>query len=345
MLHYFIIFFSIFIIATGCTTNGLKTDNAQLSENPSIVWPPSPQKPRIKFIRSISNSNDLERNKPWFKNVINSLFGKEDADNSMLRPLGVFVQYGKIYVTDPGLFLVHIFDLKEQIYLQIEKAEKDDLVSPIGICVDANEEIFLSDSFLKRVIVLDKNGKYLRDIGSPELFTRPTGIALSKDRVYVVDTLSHQLLVFSKNNGNLLFRIGKNGSANGEFHYPTHIFISKNNLIYVTDSLNFRVQVFDTDGNFLSSFGKAGDAPGNFSKPKGIAIDSEDHIYIADSQFDNVQIFDQSGKLLLVFGSSGSSKGKMSLPAGIFIDDKDLIYVVDSYNRRIQIFQYLKDDK
>ena len=345
MLNYFIILFSIFIIVTGCATNGRQIDNAQLTENPSIVWPPSPQKPRIKLIRIISGAHDMDIKKSWLKSVVTSLFGKEESESNMLRPLGIFVQYGKIYVTDPGMFLVHIFDLKEQKYFQIEKANKDDLVSPIGIAVDANEEIFLSDSFLKRVIVLDKNGEYLRDIGSPELFARPTGVALNKDRVYIIDTLAHQLLVFSKKNGNLLFRIGKNGSANGEFHYPTHIFIGNNNLIYVTDSLNFRVQVFDTDGNFLSSFGKAGDAPGNFSKPKGIAVDSEDHIYIADSEFDNVQIFDQSGKLLLVFGSSGSSHGKMSLPAGIFIDDKDQIYVVDSYNRRIQIFQYLKADK
>jgi DNA-binding beta-propeller fold protein YncE len=323
--------------------NEIKTD-AQLSTDPSLlVWPPPPQKPRIKFIRSISSSFDTGTKKTWVKSVINSLFGKEEAEDNMLRPTSIFVQYGKIYVTDPGLFLVHIFDLKEYKYFQIEKAKKDALVSPIGIAVDTNEELFLSDSILKRVIVLDKNGEYLRDIGSPELFVRPTGVALNEDKVFVVDTLSHQVLVFSKKDGNLLFRIGKNGTGDGEFHYPTYIFISKDQLIYVTDSLNFRIQIFDIFGNFLSSFGKAGDVPGNFSKPKGIAVDSEGHIYIADSQFDNVQIFDRNGTLLLVFGSSGSSQGKMSLPAGIFIDDKDQIYVADSYNRRIQIFQYLKD--
>lgn len=350
MIKHFIvlcnILFIIVIVSTGCATSELNSQSMQLTDDHLVpVWPPSPQKPRIKFIRTISGSHDMGTKITWFKKAIDSILGKEEMEDKMLRPYGVCAYSDRIYVTDPGLFLVHVFDLSEKIYFEIKDVQGEELLSPLGIAVDSNGEIFLSDSVLKRVFALDKNGKYLREIGSADLFIRPTGIAVNEDKVYVIDTHRHQILVFSKKDGHLLFRIGKNGTGKGEFHYPTHIFIGKDRLIYITDSLNFRVQIFDRDGNFLSSFGKLGDTLGDFSKPKGIAVDSEGYIYVADSQFDNVQIFDKNGELLLVFGSSGSGKGKMSLPSGVFIDEQDRIYVADSYNRRIQIFQYLKDTK
>ena len=235
-----------------------------------------------------------------------------------------------------SIFLI----LTKKKYRRIGDAGGKELVSPLGVAVDTNGEVFITDSILKRVFEFNGSGTFLREIGADDLFLRPTGIAVDKNRVYVVDTLGHQVLVFSKKEGTLLFRIGRNGTQNGDFNYPTHIFVSRNK-IYVTDSLNFRIQIFDVNGTFLRSFGRLGDAMGDFSKPKGVAVDSEDHIYVVDSQFDNIQIFDPTGKLLLVLGSTGRSLGKLLLPAGIFIDSQDRIYVADSYNKRIQIFQYL----
>lgn len=260
----------------------------------------------------------------------------------MLRPHGIYVHDDKIYVTDPGLFLVHIFDQKRKNYSQIVDAKNQHLISPIGIVVDTDGKIYVSDSYLRKIFIYNAEGRFLREIGSNNLFKRPTGLGLYKNRLYVVDTLDSRIMVFSKDSGEFLFSFGQNGTGVGEFHYPTHIFIDKNGYIYITDSLNFRVQIFDSNGNVISSFGKHGDAIGNFSKPKGIAVDSEGHIYVADSDFDVVQIFDIKGTLLLIFGGTGVKKGLFLIPAGIFIDKNDYIYVADSYNNRIQIFKYIK---
>ena len=86
----------------------------------------------------------------------------------MLRPYDVYADSEKIYVTDPGLFLIHVFDLKKKRYFQIKKVKDIDLISPIGMAVDKNGEIFISDSVLKRVFVLNNEGKYLREIGWQE---------------------------------------------------------------------------------------------------------------------------------------------------------------------------------
>lgn len=340
-----ILFICLFLscLITGCSTTPQPGPGNEEAFQ-AIFWPPPPQKPRISYVTSISGPADIMGKKSWFRTAIDIVFGSGDEELRMLRPYGIFVASGRIYVTDPGIPLVHICDMKERSYSYIFNADKDNLASPIGIAVEKNGIIYVSDSVLRRVLVFSSNGKYLRDIGSHNVFMRPAGIAADNDRIYVVDTHAHKVFVFRKDDGKLLFDIGRHGTEKGNFHYPTNIFIAKDGLLYITDSLNFRIQILDRDGNFLSTFGKLGNASGNLSKPKGIAVDSDGHIYVADAHFDNIQIFDAKGTLLLSFGKTGSRKGDMILPAGIYIDEKDKIYVADSYNRRIQVFQYLKEN-
>ena len=330
-------------LSLGCAAPELRTSTLEAKiSNTALVWPPQPQTPRIQFVKSISGPSDIGAEKSWFKKAVDTIFGKDEIEGIILRPYGVFTHKEKIYVTDPGIHVLHIFDIKNKRYLKIHNVKGEDLISPIGIAVDKNEEIYFSDSMLKKIFVLDKEGSFLRNIGSPEMFSRPTGIAVDEDRIYVADAHAHHVSAFAKKDGTFLFSFGKNGNGKGDFHYPTNIFIGKDNQIYITDSMNFRVQIFDRNGKFQKAFGKHGDGSGDFSKPKGIAVDSEGHIYVADADFDIVQIFDRDGKLLLAFGNSGVGEGEMFLPAGIYIDEDDRIYVADSYNGRIQIFQYLK---
>jgi len=332
------------ITSAGCSLSQSKLSSLD-TEIPvqNLFWPPPPQVPKVQHIKIIRSPGDIGIKQSWIEKALSILFGKEVDGKIILRPYGIYAESGRIYVTDPGMHILHVFDEKKKQYFMINTAKDTDLVSPIGVTVDMHGEIYLSDSILKRVFVFDKKGSCIREIGSPDSFTRPTGIALLGDRIYIVDTHSHRVLIYNKNNGDFLFSFGKNGTSHGDFNYPTHIFIGQDDLLYITDSMNFRVQVFDREGNFVSSFGKHGDGSGDFSKPKGIAVDSEGHIYVVDADFDVVQIFDRDGKLLLAFGSSGTEKGKLFLPAGVFIDEKDRIYVADSYNNRIQIFQYIKE--
>jgi DNA-binding beta-propeller fold protein YncE len=335
------------MFAESCITEWNKGIESEVtSSNQMLFWPSPPDTPRIQYLKSITVPADIGVRKSWFESTLDAVFGKEEAESGMmLRPYGVFADSHRIYVTDPGLNLLHVFDLKEKSYFQIEKAQEEMLISPIGVSTDKNGDIYVSDSFFRKVFVFDNRGKYLKKIGSSDLFVRPAGIAIYEARIYVVDTHSHQVFVLNRQDGNLLFRFGKNGQGQGEFNYPTNIFIGIDGLIYITDSMNFRIQIFDRDGKFLSSFGNPGDGPGDLSKPKGIAVDSDGNIYIADAHFDNVQIFDKSGRLLLIFGNTGRKNGEFILPAGVFIDERDRIYVADSYNKRIQIFQYLKEKK
>jgi sugar lactone lactonase YvrE len=328
----------------GCIHSGHTTFSSlvQSTEN-GPVWPSPPEKARIEYINSISGLADIEYKKTWLDAFINNIFGKENQTVLFLRPYGIFADLNRIYITDPGVHVLHILDLLGKEYFSIKGPPSSEFVSPIGVTVDENGTIYLTDSVLKKVFIFDKSGRYLKELGTSKVFSRPTGITNTDDRIYVVDTLDHRIKVFNRDTGNFLFSFGERGVKNGEFNYPTHICSDKDSFIYVSDSMNFRVQIFDKNGIFISSFGKQGDNMGNFASPKGIAVDPDGHIYVVDATFDNVQIFNRQGQLLLSFGKTGHGPGDMLLPSGIFIDSHGKIYVCDSYNDRIQIFQYLSD--
>ena len=61
----------------------------------------------------------------------------------MVRPCGVFTSREDIlYVADPGVQMVHVFDLKKRRYHQIKKFGKKDFISPIGIAMDGKNNLY-----------------------------------------------------------------------------------------------------------------------------------------------------------------------------------------------------------
>jgi DNA-binding beta-propeller fold protein YncE len=320
----------------------------QSEDNPSNktdaapwIWPPAPDKPRVKHLKTFITPQDLGVTKGFFARLWDFVAGEDTVDR-ILSPHGVVADgEGKVYVVDWGAGRVHYFNFDRKKYDQFGKTKDGELESPIGAALDADGLLYVSDSARRRVFVYSGT-KNKRVIGDDNLL-RPTGIAVNKNEklLYVVDTLGHRVDVFDLS-GNRVRSFGKRGGGQGEFNYPVHIALDAGGDVYVMDTLNFRVQIFDKEGKFLSQFGSNGTAIGAFMKPKGIAVDSEGHIWVSDGLRNSVQVFDRKGTLLLIFGKKGTGAGEFDIPAGLYIDSRDRLYVADSYNYRVQMFQYLK---
>jgi DNA-binding beta-propeller fold protein YncE len=331
------LFIAIVALAGGCATAPEPVD---------MVWPLAPEKPRIRYVGSISSLEDLGLS--GWTHMKELMFGAEPIER-LVKPYGVAVDSrGRLYVSDTGIRLVLVFDFSAS-----REAEKVELVGmkkpgrlgrPIGLAVDASDNLYVSDAVGRKVVVYGPDHEFVAAIGQYASLERPAGIAIDDERrrLYVVDVAAHDVKAYSLE-GEFLFSFGGRGLGDGQLNFPTNATVDESGRIYVVDSMNNRIVIFDSGGEFIDTFGQSGRVAGSFSRPKGIALDSDGHIYVVDAAFDNVQIFTKQGKLLLAFGEFGTGAGGFQLPADIHIDAGDTIYVSDQYNRRVQIFQYLKD--
>lgn len=304
----------------------------------TLVWPKSPAEPRIRYVRSFSGPHDLGISKSFFQRLMETLTGK--TEEYFIRPTGVAEREGVLYVADPGAQALWIFNLSERRFVKIHQAGKTSLVSPVAVAVRSDGAVFVADSWLKKIFLLDREGKLLQTLAEDGL-ERPAALVYDEAtaRLYVVDSAAHRIVAY--NGGKSVLAWGKRGSADGEFNYPTHLVLDQSGTLLVTDALNYRIQAFDREGKFLWKMGHHGDASGNLAAPKGVATDSQGHLYVVDALFDAVQIFERNGSLLLAFGGRGIQPGQLWIPAGIFINPQDRIYVADAYNQRVQIFDFV----
>jgi len=322
-----------------------KKKNVQTVEVPDLLMDGGR---KLSFERTFSDEHEVKPKRGFFTRVVDVVIGAPDY-KSLVRPYSITTDSkGRIIVTDPGARGVHIFDFGKQKYKFLSRRDKDKdkdpLVMPQCVAVDAQDNIYVTDSEAGKVFVYNADGKYQRAIGSLKggegIFKRPTGIAVDSaaQRIYVSDTLRHQIFMMDMQ-GSVLKKIGKPGTGNGEFNYPTELRLHGDELA-VVDAMNFRVQVLDRNGEYRYSIGNLDDKVGGMFRPKGVAFDSEGHLYVVDGSWSVVQVFNREGQLLYYFGQLGTAPGAFQLPTGLRIDEQNRIYVVDSFNQRVQVFHY-----
>lgn len=301
---------------------------------------------KLSWEHSFTSEREVNPNRGFWTKVVDVIAGEPNY-HFLVRPYSIATDSrGRIIVTDPGADGVHIFDFAQRKYKFIQRKgkSKDSMLAPQCVAVDAQDNIYVTDSEAGVIFVFEPNGKLLHTIGSLKggegYFKRPTGIAVDSaaQRIYVTDTLRDQVFMLDMQ-GTVLKTIGSTGQAEGEFNLPTELRLDGPNLM-VVDAMNFRVQAFDRSGTFKFAIGKIGDSAGAMFRPKAVSVDSEGDLYVVDALWGVVQVFNRQGELLYYFGSKGTHAGEFQLPAGLFIDHDDRVFVVDSFNRRVQIFHY-----
>lgn len=326
--------------------NNLKRSSKGSEKTPDLVWPLPPEKPRIRYLGSLTGSTDVQppKKKGWLTKLIN-----EEETRRVIglgRPAGIAIDSkGRIYVADTFRGAVFVFDLGAKTLDFIGADGRGKLANPYGIAIDNNDNVYVSDTKLKRVNVYDNSGNLtaaITKIGN-ETIVNPAGLAIDaeRNRLLIADSRGHKIFSADLSQLNRGASFGKRGEGDDEFNFPNSVAVDHQGRIYVADMLNFCVKVFDKDFKFLARIGEHGTGFGMFDRPKGVALDSQDHVYVVDSSFSNFQIFNGDGQLLLFVGGFGVEPGYFRLPSGIHIDGMNRIYVSDQVNSRVQIFQFL----
>lgn len=304
-------------------------------------WPPPPDTPRIGYIGSLVSDRDLKPGRTGGQGVADFLFGRKPVQG-MVRPVAVCIDGDRVFVADPGVRGVHVFDLDARRYKLWRPPESASaFTQPVGIARTPERRLLVADSVDGAILVFDDAGVFLGTLADG-LLQRPVGLAVHPrdGRIFVADPGAHLVLVLTPD-GEEIARVGGRGVEPGEFNFPTSVALDGAGRLFVSDSLNFRVQVFDTDLTPLRTIGSKGDMPGYFAQPKGLGIDGSGRLFVADAHFEAIQIFDEFGSLLMSFGREGAGPGEFWLPSGMNIDQRGWIWIADSYNQRVQVFHYV----
>ncbi len=283
-----------------------------------IFYPLPPDEPRVQFLTSLSDSRDVEKKRGGLQAF---LVGAEET-RPIVKPYGLDVWNGRIYVCDTMLAALVVLDLADRRFRYVQPAGAGRLSKPINIAIDRDGTKYVADADRSAVVILDAEDRYVGLLGGAGEM-KPTDVAVGADRLYVTDLQNHRVGVWDKAARRMLFTIPRpeDGREEARLFSPVNLALSADGRLFVSDLGAARVQEYDRDGRYLRSFGAPGSAPGQMIRPKGVDLDGEGRLYVVDAAAELLQVFDSSGDLLLFFGEPYGEEVLLGLPASVRVDE------------------------
>lgn len=282
-------------------------------------FPPSPDEPRIQFLTSFSSDLDIGRDSKF----VDFITGVPTAEKQLVKPYGLAMRDGRIFVCDTVAGVIQVFDLVKKRADYFTPKGDGRLQTPINIAFDKDGTRYVADNGRQQVLIYDKDGVFVAAIGTTGEMA-PCDVAVAGDRILIADLKAHCVRVYDKKERKPLFTIPRDPKATeGKLFSPANMAVDEKGRVFVSDIGGSVVQVYDSEGAPLRTIGKPGVGLGMFARPKGVAVDHTGITYVVDANeyTEFVQMFDPEGRLLMFFGKPGTSiYGELILPAGITID-------------------------
>ena len=209
-------------------------------------------------------------------------------------------------------------------------SEEGEFVSPQGLVLDAQGNLYVADSGNRRVQVFDPQGGFLTAIADAR-FAGPRYVALDEvGRIYVSDA-SESVHVFN-GRADPLQSFGQAGSLPSQFSEIAGLAVDAAGDLLVADNGNGRVQKFSLLSGLLFTFGDQGDQTELLERPEDIALDAEGNVYVSDAENGRIQKYGPGGTYLRSFSTE---VGELR---GIALDGQGYMYVSDGDAALIHIF-------
>jgi len=220
---------------------------------------------------------------------------------------------------------------------------------PHGLCVDRQDNIWVTDDKRHVVHKFNKTGELLMTVGAKDVpgldgthFNRPTDVAIGPNgEFYVTDGYGNRRVAKFSPSGQFLLDWGTAGDQPGQFETPHGITVDSRGRILVADRSNLRVQIFDGNGKFLGQWKSA-----DLGRPWDVFAAPDGLIYVVDggdlkpNPPDRGRILKLSldGKILEKFSSFGRADGQIYWGHSITVAPNRDIYVTDILGMRVQKF-------
>jgi sugar lactone lactonase YvrE len=188
---------------------------------------------------------------------------------------------------------------------------------PIGVAVDANDKIYVADTYNDRIRVIDKDGTTRTIAGG----------------------------------GQAGFVDSQNG-MDARFNTPCGIAVSRNGVLIIADTGNHRIRAIENDGSVrtIAGSGKRGSDDGflfssTFDEPVGIAVDTDGTIFVADSRGSRLRVcgwngfprvWTLAGEVASGFRDGERESARINHPMGIALANDGSILFTDNANKIVR---------
>ncbi len=273
------------------------------------------------------------------------------------KQVALDINNNRAYVVDDSLDAILAVDLVTGVRTIVSDATHGSGInfkSPMGIALDTNGDVYVTDNDWKALIKVDlKNTETLgnRDIvsggigtikGTGPLLANPVSVAIEGGNAYVVDRGLKALILSNLSNGNRTVAsgcpnsitacpgLGSRGSG-ADFEIPFGLVLNidgSNNRAFVTDIGRDELIEVNLNGGSGDRTTKAG----GFNNPLGIALDLvNNRVLVANSGDKKILAVDLDGGAVTAFSDGSTGSGTPFIkPLGLALDPiKNRLFVTD----------------
>jgi len=167
---------------------------------------------------------------------------------------------------------------------------------------------------------------------------QPVSLSVSGDRVYVLDTETCLVSVFTTG-GEYLFRFGGRGAGRGTFDRPVTLVAAPNGELLVLDVGNREIQRFTRDGKYLSRVAFKRDKQSeDLRLLDGLGVDATGAVYVGDAQASKIRRVEPSGKTGTTYMIEPLHGEMTENPWIISIDAGGMVYCVRQGGQQLRKF-------
>src|SRR6218665_3422066 len=278
--------------------SGMSSSSAEADENVVEEWRPKWQRNKAGSaqgeIKSIKGICFMENGKVAVTEEKNSriqIFDRKRGEpiklldgsstTRKMQPVGICQLPGRSFLAPTDMKRIVYFEPFIHGICEEKILEKHSHLH--GLAVNSKEHLFLTDLEKKRVYTYDISGTQILTF-KPDDFLRPDYVAVSEEYSMVFVSDSEQGCVYMLNmDGELLNKIGRQGSEQERLIYPLGVCCQPNGKLIVADRAQHRISTYDFRARCYEHLLTQDDLLYN---PTCIATDGNKYLAVAEENHD-----------------------------------------------------------
>ncbi len=187
----------------------------------------------VSFYKSVIFENGIEGD------IINSIY-----KNPLSGEIMFLTRMGNLYIAENKYPLYPVFNLRKYT------------IKPFSMAIDKEGRFYFSEVLHSKILVFSSDFQYLMSIGSKGCdeshLQTPLGIEVKGGKIYIADSSSHSVKIFSVEDGKFIKKVGTYEKGDNYLAAPIDVGLDSEGNIYVLDRYASKVKKFSKDGTFIT---------------------------------------------------------------------------------------------